>query len=211
MILKEIERKDSEFLTAYPYLQSLDSLKGRINIQCWLAWHPFFRFRALANLSGTHGAEDCGSLGRLVPVQRRGSLQNRTVHGFVSCAVGCPVLGHHWNTTLCQSMPSTCRLLLPELPTRPGVPYATVTWSGRKDCSELAVFSLQEHRKLQHTAPSTAREWNEVYNEEVVIFRSKRGASVGAHCGSSNGVINLHLTLKGGVDGYACSFLPSPR
>ena len=72
-------------------------------------------------------------------------------------------------------------------------------------------FSLQEHRKLQHTAPSTAREWNEVYNEEVVIFRSKRGASVGAHCGSSNGVINLHLTLKGGVDGYACSFLPSPR
>ncbi|CAE7833581.1 unnamed protein product [Symbiodinium sp. CCMP2592] len=103
VILKEIERKDSEFLTAYPYLQTAG------------VWEDLFLYR-----------------------------------------------GHQWNTTLCQSMPSTCRLLLPELPTRPGVPYATV------------------------------------YNEEVVIFRSKRGASVGAHCGSSNGVINLHLTLKGG-------------
>eukprot|EP00405_Crypthecodinium_cohnii_P016990 CAMPEP_0206447114 /NCGR_PEP_ID=MMETSP0324_2-20121206/16578_1 /ASSEMBLY_ACC=CAM_ASM_000836 /TAXON_ID=2866 /ORGANISM="Crypthecodinium cohnii, Strain Seligo" /LENGTH=426 /DNA_ID=CAMNT_0053915793 /DNA_START=42 /DNA_END=1323 /DNA_ORIENTATION=- len=36
------------------------------------------------------------------------------------------------------------------------------------------------------------------YNEEVVIFRSQPGASVGAHCGSSNAVINLHLTLAGG-------------
>ena len=43
---------------------------------------------------------------------------------------------------------------------------------------------------------ATARK---VYNEEVVIFRSKPGASVGAHCGSSNAVINLHLTLKGGA------------
>ncbi|CAJ1361028.1 unnamed protein product [Effrenium voratum] len=70
--------------------------------------------------------------------------------------------GHDWNTSLCDRMPATCRLLLPELPTKPGVPYATV------------------------------------YNEEVVIFRSEPGASVGAHCGSSNAVINLHLTLKGG-------------
>mmetsp|Transcript_36781 Transcript_36781/g.84940 ORF Transcript_36781/g.84940 Transcript_36781/m.84940 type:complete len:411 (-) Transcript_36781:150-1382(-) len=70
--------------------------------------------------------------------------------------------GHEWNTTLCSAMPQTCQLLLPELPTRPGVPYATV------------------------------------YNEEIVIFRSRRGATVGAHCGSSNAVINLHLTLAGG-------------
>ena len=41
---------------------------------------------------------------------------------------------------------------------------------------------------------------DKVYNEEVVIFRSKPGAAVGAHCGSSNAVINLHLTLKGGVE-----------
>ncbi|CAK9041732.1 unnamed protein product [Durusdinium trenchii] len=70
--------------------------------------------------------------------------------------------GHDWNSTLCDAMPRTCRLLLPELPTKPGVPYATV------------------------------------YNEEVVIFRSEPGATVGAHCGSSNAIINLHLTLKGG-------------
>ncbi|CAJ1361027.1 unnamed protein product, partial [Effrenium voratum] len=71
--------------------------------------------------------------------------------------------GHDWNTSLCDRMPATCRLLLPELPTKPGVPYATV------------------------------------YNEEVVIFRSEPGASVGAHCGSSNAVINLHLTLMAQV------------
>eukprot|EP00913_Durusdinium_trenchii_P007798 g7319.t1 len=33
---------------------------------------------------------------------------------------------HDWNSTLCDAMPRTCRLLLPELPTKPGVPYATV-------------------------------------------------------------------------------------
>ncbi|CAE8659680.1 unnamed protein product, partial [Polarella glacialis] len=69
--------------------------------------------------------------------------------------------GHTWNTSLCSALPQTCRLLLPELPTRPGVPYATQ------------------------------------FNEEVVIFRSEPGTSVGAHCGSSNAVVNLHLTLKG--------------
>lgn len=35
------------------------------------------------------------------------------------------------------------------------------------------------------------------FNEEVVIFRSEPGASVGPHCGSSNNVVNIHLTLKG--------------
>merc|ERR1712014_72988 len=34
-------------------------------------------------------------------------------------------------------------------------------------------------------------------NEEVVIFRSKAGASVGAHCGASNNQVNIHLTLTG--------------
>jgi hypothetical protein len=58
-------------------------------------------------------------------------------------------------------MPLTCRLLLPELPTKPGVP------------------------------PVTA------FNEEVVIFRSEPGAVVHSHCGSSNALINLHLTLAG--------------
>jgi hypothetical protein len=69
--------------------------------------------------------------------------------------------GHEWNTSLCNSMSSTCRLLLPELPTKPHVPYTTV------------------------------------FNEEIVIFRSEPGASVGSHCGSSNNVINIHLTLSG--------------
>eukprot|EP00927_Polykrikos_kofoidii_P077213 TRINITY_DN74180_c0_g1_i1.p1 TRINITY_DN74180_c0_g1~~TRINITY_DN74180_c0_g1_i1.p1 ORF type:complete len:445 (+),score=47.64 TRINITY_DN74180_c0_g1_i1:49-1383(+) len=36
-------------------------------------------------------------------------------------------------------------------------------------------------------------------NEEIVIFRSKPNTSVGAHCGSSNNVINLHLTLLGAL------------
>jgi len=69
--------------------------------------------------------------------------------------------GHEWNMSLCSSMASTCRLLLPELPTKPHVPYTTV------------------------------------FNEEIVIFRSEPGASVGSHCGSSNNVINIHLTLAG--------------
>lgn len=69
--------------------------------------------------------------------------------------------GTEWNHTLCSQLPFTCSLLLPELPTKPGVPRTTV------------------------------------YHEEVVIFRSEPGASVGAHCGSSNGVINLHVTLTG--------------
>jgi len=33
--------------------------------------------------------------------------------------------GHDWNMPLCAAMPLTCRLLLPELPTKPGVPSAT--------------------------------------------------------------------------------------
>jgi len=70
--------------------------------------------------------------------------------------------GHEWNASLCAYLPRTCQLLVPELPTRPGVPYITV------------------------------------YNEEIVFFRSEPGAAVGAHCGSSNAVINLHLTLLGG-------------
>mmetsp|Transcript_72317 Transcript_72317/g.207490 ORF Transcript_72317/g.207490 Transcript_72317/m.207490 type:complete len:448 (+) Transcript_72317:1-1344(+) len=69
--------------------------------------------------------------------------------------------GRDWHSELCAAMPLTCRLLTPELPTKPGVPYATS------------------------------------FNEEVVIFRSEPGASVGAHCGSSNAVVNLHLTLTG--------------
>jgi len=69
--------------------------------------------------------------------------------------------GHDWDEALCAALPFTCRLLRPELPTKPGVPFSTQ------------------------------------FNEEVVIFRSEPGASVGAHCGSSNGVINLHFTLTG--------------
>jgi len=66
-----------------------------------------------------------------------------------------------WNKELCALMPTTCRLLSPELPTKPGVPFTTSN------------------------------------NEEVVIFRSKKGASVGLHCGASNNQINLHITLAG--------------
>jgi len=69
--------------------------------------------------------------------------------------------GADWNHTLCAQLPFTCSLLLPELPTKPGVPRTTQ------------------------------------YNEEVVIFRSEPGASVGAHCGASNSVINVHVTLTG--------------
>lgn len=69
--------------------------------------------------------------------------------------------GHDWDHALCAAMPLTCRLLVPSLPTKPGVPYTTV------------------------------------YNEEVVIFRTEPGAAVGEHCGSSNAVVNLHLTLTG--------------
>jgi hypothetical protein len=69
--------------------------------------------------------------------------------------------GRDWNRDLCAAMPSTCTLLIPELPTKPGVPPTTV------------------------------------YNEEIVLFRSEPGASVGAHCGSSNNAINIHLTLTG--------------
>eukprot|EP00927_Polykrikos_kofoidii_P005911 TRINITY_DN12375_c0_g1_i1.p1 TRINITY_DN12375_c0_g1~~TRINITY_DN12375_c0_g1_i1.p1 ORF type:complete len:458 (-),score=48.37 TRINITY_DN12375_c0_g1_i1:109-1482(-) len=36
-------------------------------------------------------------------------------------------------------------------------------------------------------------------NEQIVLFRSKAGTSVSAHCGSSNNVINIHLTLKGAL------------
>eukprot|EP00933_Yihiella_yeosuensis_P082396 TRINITY_DN9625_c0_g1_i1.p1 TRINITY_DN9625_c0_g1~~TRINITY_DN9625_c0_g1_i1.p1 ORF type:complete len:479 (-),score=77.32 TRINITY_DN9625_c0_g1_i1:13-1449(-) len=69
--------------------------------------------------------------------------------------------GGVWNETLCNALPRTCRLLLPELPTKPGVPFATS------------------------------------YNEEVVIFRSTPGTAVAGHCGQSNSVVNLHLTLNG--------------
>eukprot|EP00928_Gymnodinium_smaydae_P086667 TRINITY_DN7105_c0_g1_i1.p1 TRINITY_DN7105_c0_g1~~TRINITY_DN7105_c0_g1_i1.p1 ORF type:complete len:462 (+),score=100.19 TRINITY_DN7105_c0_g1_i1:101-1387(+) len=72
------------------------------------------------------------------------------------------VRGRDWNMPLCALMPGTCRMLLPELPTRPGVPFATA------------------------------------FHEEVVVFRSLPGASVSPHCGSSNMVVNLHLTLSGG-------------
>lgn len=70
--------------------------------------------------------------------------------------------GHRWDAELCADLPATCRLLMPELPTRPGVPYAVAN------------------------------------NEEVVVFRSRPGAVVGAHSGASNSVVNLHLTLLGG-------------
>lgn len=72
---------------------------------------------------------------------------------------------HHrgeWNATQCAIMPLTCRLLTPELPTKPGVPPASVN------------------------------------NEEIVIFRSQPGASIKPHCGASNAMVNLHLTLAGG-------------
>eukprot|EP00929_Paragymnodinium_shiwhaense_P018804 TRINITY_DN13022_c0_g1_i2.p1 TRINITY_DN13022_c0_g1~~TRINITY_DN13022_c0_g1_i2.p1 ORF type:complete len:398 (-),score=53.64 TRINITY_DN13022_c0_g1_i2:70-1263(-) len=72
------------------------------------------------------------------------------------------VRGSEWNHELCAALPQTCRLLLPEIPTKPGVPYATA------------------------------------FHEEVVIFRSEPGTYVSPHCGSSNMVINLHLTLSGG-------------
>jgi len=58
-------------------------------------------------------------------------------------------------------MPWTCGLLIPEMPTKPGVAFTTI------------------------------------YNEEVVLFRSEPGSFVGAHCGSSNNAINIHLTLTG--------------
>lgn len=32
--------------------------------------------------------------------------------------------GHRWDAELCADLPATCRLLMAELPTRPGVPYA---------------------------------------------------------------------------------------
>lgn len=66
-----------------------------------------------------------------------------------------------WDMKLCKLLPLTCRLLVTELPTKIGVPYATPN------------------------------------NEEVVIFRTKPGASVGPHSGASNNQINLHLTLAG--------------
>jgi len=69
--------------------------------------------------------------------------------------------GGKWDKALCALMPLTCKLLVAELPTMPGVPFATPN------------------------------------NEEVVIFRSQQGASVGSHCGATNNMINLHFTLTG--------------
>lgn len=68
-----------------------------------------------------------------------------------------------WDAALCRVMPLTCRLLVPELPTQPGVPWVVAN------------------------------------NEEVVIFRTRPGTHVGHHCGASNGQVNLHLTLAGGL------------
>ena len=31
--------------------------------------------------------------------------------------------GHNWNSEVCSVMPHTCQLLLPEIPTKPGLPY----------------------------------------------------------------------------------------
>lgn len=31
--------------------------------------------------------------------------------------------GHTWNAEICAVMPLTCELLLPEIPTKPGLPY----------------------------------------------------------------------------------------
>jgi len=69
--------------------------------------------------------------------------------------------GGRWNEEICSSMRLTCRILIPELPTRPEVPFHSTN------------------------------------NEEVVIFRSRKGAHVGLHCGASNNQINAHLTLAG--------------
>ncbi|CAK0894214.1 unnamed protein product, partial [Prorocentrum cordatum] len=69
--------------------------------------------------------------------------------------------GGRWNEEICSAMRLTCRLLIPELPTRPEVPF--------------------------HSSN----------NEEVVVFRSRKGAHVGPHCGASNNQINVHLTLAG--------------
>merc|ERR1712187_139765 len=71
--------------------------------------------------------------------------------------------GKTWNRTLCEAMPTTCRILEPNIPTKPGIAFTTI------------------------------------YNEEVVLFRSEPGASVNAHCGSSNNAINIHLTLTGAL------------
>jgi len=68
---------------------------------------------------------------------------------------------NQWNASLCRAMPWTCNHLIPELPTKPEVPY------------------MSEN------------------NEEVVIFRSQPGTSVGPHCGASNNQVNIHLTLTG--------------
>lgn len=69
--------------------------------------------------------------------------------------------GGRWNEELCNIMETTCHLLIPEIPTKPNVPYA------------------------MHN------------NEEVVVFRSKPGTSVGQHAGAANNQVNIHLTLAG--------------
>merc|ERR1740139_1096905 len=61
-------------------------------------------------------------------------------------------------------------------------------------CSQLP-FTCSLLTPELPTKPGVPR--TTIFNEEIVIFRSVRGASVGPHCGSSNGVINLHLTLIG--------------